>query len=78
MTVGSEDISTIRVLDGDSGPLIHSETGEEASRDMVQFVPFRKFKNDYKGFAGSLLEEITVNIKDYFVDRKIYPNPRKK
>jgi hypothetical protein len=45
---------------------------------MVQFVPFRKYKNDFKGFANSLLEEITVNIKDYFVDRKIYPNPRKK
>lgn len=78
VTVGSEDISKIRTLDGEEGDLVHSETGEVANRDMVQFVPFRKYKYDYKGFARSLLEEITVNIKDYFVDRKIYPNPRRK
>ncbi len=78
VTVGSEDISKIRYLDGDDGDLVHSDTGDIASRDMVQFVPFRKYKYDYKGFARSLLEEITVNIKDYFVERKIYPNPRKK
>lgn len=41
-------------------------------------MPFRRFKYDFKGFARSLLEEITVNIKDYFVNHKIYPNPRKK
>lgn len=45
---------------------------------MVQFVPFRKFKNDYKAFARELLAEIAKNIKDYFVDRRIYPNPHKK
>ncbi len=45
---------------------------------MVQFVPYRKYKYDYKGFARELLAEIANNIKDYFVDRKIYPNARKK
>ena len=78
VTVGGEDISKIRTLDGEEGDLVHSETGEVANRDMVQFVPFRKYKYDYKGFARSLLEEIAVNIKDYFVERKIYPNPRRK
>ena len=35
VTVGSEDISQIRYLDGDEGDLVHSETGEKADRDMV-------------------------------------------
>lgn len=41
-------------------------------------MPFRKFKHDYKGFARELLAEIANNIKDYFVDRKIFPNARKR
>lgn len=35
VTVGDEDISKIRTLDGDDGDLTHSETGEIAKRDMV-------------------------------------------
>jgi hypothetical protein len=45
---------------------------------MVQFVPFRKYKNDYKAFTRELLAEIAKNIKDYFVERRIYPNPKRK
>ncbi len=41
-------------------------------------MPFRKYKYDYKGFARELLAEIANNIKDYFVERKIYPNARRK
>ncbi len=70
----------MRVLDGDKGTLKHSNTekGERfAARDMVQFVPFRKYKYDYKGFARELVAEIANNIKDYFVERKIYPNARR-
>ena len=78
VTVGSENISKIRKLDGDDGELINSFNQEKAQRDIVQFVPFRKFKNDYKGFARELLAEIAKNIREYFVERKIYPNPRKK
>ena len=82
VTVGDADISGIRILDGDKGALVHSSSqpGEMrlAKRDMVQFVPFRKYKYDYKGFARELLAEITNNIKDYFVERKIWPNAKKK
>ncbi len=77
VTVGSENISKIRKLDGDGNDLVNSNNNERAQRDIVQFVPFRKFKYDYKGFARELLAEIAKNIKDYFVDRKIYPNPKK-
>lgn len=35
VTVGDQDISKIRTLDGEQVPLTHSETGEKAGRDMV-------------------------------------------
>lgn len=42
--VGGADFSTMEFLDGDDGRL-RSPTGEVAVRDIVQFVPFRKFQN---------------------------------
>lgn len=42
--VGNADFSAMEFLDGDDGCL-RSLTGEAAMRDIVQFVPFRKFKN---------------------------------
>lgn len=40
--VGGADFSAMEFLDGDNGGL-RSPTGEMAIRDIVQFVPFRKF-----------------------------------
>ncbi|XP_036689680.1 copine-2 isoform X2 [Balaenoptera musculus] len=42
--VGNADFAAMEFLDGDSRTL-HSHTGEEAARDIVQFVPFREFRN---------------------------------
>jgi len=42
--VGRADFSSMEFLDGDDGRL-RSQTGEAAMRDIVQFVPFRDFKN---------------------------------
>uniref|UniRef100_A0A8C6WMT7 Copine-3 n=1 Tax=Neogobius melanostomus TaxID=47308 RepID=A0A8C6WMT7_9GOBI len=42
--VGGADFSAMEFLDGDDGRL-KSMTGESATRDIVQFVPFRQFKN---------------------------------
>ena len=42
--VGGADFSAMELLDGDDGCL-KSQTGEPALRDIVQFVPFRKFLN---------------------------------
>jgi len=53
-------------------------TGEEACRDIVQYVPFRKYRNDYKGFARELLAEIAKQIKEFFIEKKIYPNANKR
>lgn len=42
--VGNADFAAMEFLDGDSR-VLRSYTGEEAVRDIVQFVPFRDFRN---------------------------------
>lgn len=42
--VGNADFAAMEFLDGDSRRL-RSHTGEEAARDIVQFVPFREFRH---------------------------------
>lgn len=42
--VGNADFAAMEFLDGDSN-VLRSYTGEEAVRDIVQFVPFRDFRN---------------------------------
>lgn len=42
--VGNADFAAMEFLDGDSR-MLRSHTGEEAARDIVQFVPFREFRN---------------------------------
>lgn len=42
--VGGADFDAMEFLDGDDG-VLRSPSGEPAVRDIVQFVPFRKFQN---------------------------------
>lgn len=42
--VGGADFDAMEFLDGDDG-VLRSSSGEPAVRDIVQFVPFRKFQN---------------------------------
>lgn len=42
--VGRADFTDMEILDGDDGRLT-TITGEPAVRDIVQFVPYRKFHN---------------------------------
>lgn len=49
--VGNADFAAMEFLDGDSR-VLHSYTGEEAVRDIVQFVPFRNFRNVSEGRGG--------------------------
>ena len=41
--IGEADFTDMRMLDGDDGTL-KSPSGEPTARDIVQFVPFRDFK----------------------------------
>ena len=47
------------------------------ARDIVQFVPFREFKNDTFKLAKETLQEIPGQLVDFFVKRNIYPKPAK-
>lgn len=51
--VGNADFAAMEFLDGDNR-MLRSYTGEEAMRDIVQFVPFREFRSvSAGGFAVS-------------------------
>ena len=42
--VGNAEFTNMVRLDGDNG--LYNSKGQKAMRDIVQFVPFRKFKTD--------------------------------
>lgn len=56
--VGNADFAAMEFLDGDSS-VLRSYTGEEAVRDIVQFVPFRDFRNVS---THSFSDEISLSI----------------
>uniref|UniRef100_A0A4W3HY66 Copine-3 n=1 Tax=Callorhinchus milii TaxID=7868 RepID=A0A4W3HY66_CALMI len=71
--VGGADFSAMEFLDGDDG-VLRSPTGEMAIRDIVQFVPFRKFQNAPKeALAQSVLAELPQQVVSYFNTRKLRP-----
>lgn len=49
--VGNADFEAMEQLDADGGPL-RTRFGEAAARDIVQFVPFRRFQNVSRGRYG--------------------------
>lgn len=54
---------------------MHSITGEVCSRDIVQFVPFRRYANNYRSLAREILIELADQIKEFFEEKGIVPNP---
>ncbi len=56
--VGGEDFSSMEVLDADDKPLYSTKLGKQMERDIVQFVPFREFKDDPYRLAKETLEEV--------------------
>ena len=45
------------------------------SRDIVQFVPFRRYSNNYRSLAREILIELADQIKEFFEEKGIVPNP---
>ncbi|XP_043563078.1 copine-2 isoform X2 [Chiloscyllium plagiosum] len=71
--VGNADFTAMEFLDGDSR-VLRSYTGEEATRDIVQFVPFREFRNAPKEtLAKSVLAELPQQVVQYFKQRNLPP-----
>lgn len=72
--VGTADFSLMNFLDGDDGKL-KSSSGKYAARDIVQFVPFRDFKQaSADQLARYVLAEIPGQVTQYFKQRGLPPN----
>ncbi|MBN3285758.1 CPNE2 protein, partial [Polyodon spathula] len=71
--VGNADFAAMEFLDGDN-QILRSYTGEEAARDIVQFVPFREFRNAPKEtLAKSVLAELPQQVSQYFKQKNLTP-----
>ncbi|KAM9228308.1 copine-2 isoform 4-T4 [Leptosomus discolor] len=71
--VGNADFAAMEFLDGDSR-VLRSHTGEEAVRDIVQFVPFRDFRNAPKEtLAKAVLAELPQQVVQYFKHQNLPP-----
>ena len=71
--IGDAIFDDMDVLDGDEVPLISSK-GVKRMRDLVQFVPFKKYENDEKKLSAEVLEEIPRQIEEYYSMNNLYPN----
>ena len=70
--IGNADFSAMHILDADDEPL-YDDQNRKAVRDLVQFVPFREFKNDPKKLAEQVLEEVPRQIVEYYQHQNIPP-----
>ena len=70
--IGNADFSNMDVLDADEDPL-YDNNGRKADRDLVQFVPFKEFRNDGQKLAEQVLEEVPRQIVEYYQHKKIAP-----
>jgi len=70
--IGDADFTNMEVLDADEDPL-YDDKNIKASRDLVQFVPFNKFKNNPQKLAEEVLQEIPRQIVEYYQHQNIPP-----
>ena len=73
--VGTADFTNMDVLDADDKPL-RNRAGKTMSRDIVQFVPFRNYKDvHYSRLAADTLQEIPGQLLGYMKSKGLKPNP---
>ena len=70
--IGNADFSNMNILDADEEPL-YDDKNRKASRDLVQFVPFKDFKDNPHKLAEQVLEEIPRQIVEYYQHQNIPP-----
>ena len=70
--IGDADFKKMEDLDGDDKPLI-SRYGIKRQRDLVQFVPFKRFEGDEKKLTEEVLDEIPRQIIEYYTLNFLYP-----
>lgn len=72
--VGGADFKEMEILDADKGDRLESTTGRVASRDIVQFVPFRDVQSGEISVVQSLLAELPTQFLTYMRNQDIHPN----
>lgn len=70
--IGNEDFSKMETLDADEVPLV-SSWNEEMKRDIVQFVPFKKYKNNPLILREEVLDEIPTQVRTFYKMKGIRP-----
>ena len=75
--IGNADFSNMEELDGDEVRLRNSR-GEQAVRDIVQFVEFKDFSSnqDLGVLAEEVLKEVPDQIVSYMMMKGIKPEPQ--
>ncbi|KAG5537303.1 hypothetical protein RHGRI_024674 [Rhododendron griersonianum] len=71
--VGGADFKEMEVLDADKYEKLESSTGRVASRDIVQFVPFRDVHSGEVSVVQSLLAELPSQFLTYMRNRDMQP-----
>ncbi|KAE8123777.1 hypothetical protein FH972_018706 [Carpinus fangiana] len=71
--VGGADFKEMEILDADKGERLESSTGRVASRDIVQFVPFRDVQSGEISVVQALLAELPLQFLTYMRTRDIQP-----
>lgn len=74
--VGSSSFSNMNELDSDDKPLQSKRANKWTQRDIVQFVPFRQFKNNPQMIAEETLKEVPRQVSDFMMLRGIVPNAK--
>jgi hypothetical protein len=70
--IGNGNFGNMDILDADDNPL-YDRNGRKADRDLVQFVPFNKFKDNPQKLAEEVLEEIPRQVVEYYQHKHIEP-----
>lgn len=70
--IGNANFDNMDRLDGDAG--LFGSNGQRATRDIVQFVPFRDVQFNPDVLAKQLLAELPSQVVQYYQSLGIQPN----
>ncbi|KAK9120237.1 hypothetical protein Scep_018330 [Stephania cephalantha] len=70
--VGGADFKEMEVLDADKGDRLENYAGRVATRDIVQFVPFRDVQSGEISIVQSLLAELPTQFLTYMRTREAH------
>lgn len=70
--IGNSEFQNMDILDADEVPLV--SRGKQMARDIVQFVPFNRFRNaSTERLAEEVLQELPAQFLSYMKAKQIAP-----